>query len=63
MLTSGLVGLLIFVLVLGLVIWLALYIIDMLPLPAPFNMVAKVLVLIIALIAILDRAMPFLTIR
>jgi hypothetical protein len=50
-----LVSLLVLVLVLGLVFWLAIYIIDQLPIPAPFNVVAKCIVALIAILVILRR--------
>jgi hypothetical protein len=50
-----LVSLLVLVLVLGLVFWLVIYIIDQLPIPAPFNVVAKCIVALIAILILLRR--------
>lgn len=52
------VGLLISLLVLALVVWLVLYIIDMLPLPEPPKMIAKVIVGVVALIFVLGQFLP-----
>lgn len=45
---SALITLVIYIVVLGLVTWLLLYIIDTIPLPEPFNRVARVLVIVVA---------------
>lgn len=56
----GLVGLLVAILVVGLVAWLVVYLIDMLPLDERFRQIARVLVLVIAVLVILFRALPLL---
>ena len=50
-----LIELLIAVLIVGLLVWLALYVIDLLPLPAPFGNVAKVIVLVLAIVYIAEK--------
>ena len=45
-----LISLLVTILVVGLVVWLLLYVISILPLPAPFGQVARVVVILIAVI-------------
>lgn len=45
-----LISLLVTILVVGLIVWLLLYVIDMLPLPAPFGQIARVIVIVIAVI-------------
>ena len=45
-----LISLVITIVVLGLVVWLLLYVIDLIPLPAPFAQVAKAIVMIIAVL-------------
>jgi hypothetical protein len=44
------VSLLITILVVGLVVWLLLYLINLIPLPEPFGQVARVIVIAIAVI-------------
>ena len=47
------VSLLVTILVIGLVCWLILYVIDLLPLPPPFHQVARVVVIVIAVILLI----------
>ncbi|MDO9364660.1 MAG: hypothetical protein Q7T60_17160 [Sphingopyxis sp.] len=51
----SLVSLLVLILVGGLVVWLLFYLIDMLPMPAPFNQIAKAVVILIAILVLLER--------
>lgn len=53
-----LIHLLIFILVLGLVAWIALYIIDLVPMPPPFKQVAKAIFLVVVLLILLMQALP-----
>ena len=48
-----LISLLVTILIIGLVCWLILYVIDLLPLPAPFNQVARIIVIVIAVILLI----------
>jgi hypothetical protein len=48
--------LLVFALILILIVALAIYAIDLIPLTAPFNMFAKLIVTIIAIVLLCDRA-------
>lgn len=57
---EGLIALLIVVLVVGIVVWLALWAIAELGVPEPFNKIARVLVILIAVLIILYRALPLL---
>lgn len=57
---DGLIALLIVCIVVGIIAWLVLWLIDTLPLPAPFGQIARVLVIIIAVLIILYRALPLL---
>lgn len=57
---SALVALLIVVLVVGLIAWLVLKLIDMLPIDGNFKQIAKVLVMVIAVLIVLLRALPLL---
>lgn len=45
-----LLSLVLTILVVGLIVWLVLYIIDLIPLPAPFGQVARIVVMVVALI-------------
>ncbi|TRD03790.1 hypothetical protein FJV76_14225 [Mesorhizobium sp. WSM4303] len=57
---NGLIALLIAVIVVGIIAWLVTYIIDMLPIDGPFKQIAKVLVLLVAVLVILAKALPLL---
>lgn len=57
---EGLIALLIVVLVVGIVVWLALWAIAELGVPEPFNKIARVLVILIAALIVLYRALPLL---
>ena len=57
---ESLIALLVVVLVVGLIVWLALWAIAELGVPEPFNKVARVLVILIAILVILYRAMPLI---
>lgn len=57
---EGLISLLILCVVVGIIAWLVLWLIDTLPLPAPFGQIARVLIIIIAVLIILYRALPLL---
>jgi hypothetical protein len=45
-----LISLVLTIVVVGLVVWLLLYVIDLIPLPAPFGQVARVVVMVVAVI-------------
>lgn len=57
---EGLIALLIVILVVGIVAAVIVYCIDMLPIDARFKQIAKVLVILIAVLIILFRALPLL---
>jgi hypothetical protein len=50
---GGLINLLIYVVIVGLLVWLALYVISIIPLPAPFGQVAKVIIYVIAILIVI----------
>ncbi len=57
----GLIGFLVFALILLVVAWVIIYIIDMIPgIPAPAPMIIKLIIGIICLVALLDRGLPLL---
>jgi hypothetical protein len=57
---EALIALLITVLVVGLVAYLIIMLVDMLPIEGNFKQVARVLVMLIAVLVILARALPLL---
>ncbi len=57
---EGLIGLLIAIIVVGIVAALIMYLIDMIPIDARFKQIAKVLLLLIAVLVILAKALPLL---
>ncbi len=57
---NGLIGLLVAIIVVGIVAAIIIYLIDMLPMDGRFKQIARVLVLLIAVLVILVRALPLL---
>lgn len=57
---ESLISLLILVVVVGIVAWLVLWVLAELPLPGPLGKVARVLVIVIALLIMLAKALPML---
>jgi hypothetical protein len=57
---EGLVGLLVLILIVGIVTYLVLLLVDMLPMEGGFKQVAKVLIILIAVLIVLFRALPLL---
>jgi len=57
---EGLISLLIVIIVVGIVAGLVIWLIDMLPMDTRFKQIARVLVLLIAVLIILVRALPML---
>ncbi len=50
---AALISAVIYLVVVGLIIWLLLYLIDVIPLPEPFHKVARVLVIAFAVIIVI----------
>jgi hypothetical protein len=48
---SALISALIYLLVIGVVAWLAIYILSVIPMPDPFGRVARVVIIVIACLA------------
>lgn len=59
---SGLIGLLVVVIVVGIVAWLIIYCLDLLPMDARFKSIARVLIFVIAILVILFHALPLLSV-
>lgn len=57
---EGLIGLLVVLIVVGIIAALIIYLIDMLPIDVRFKQIARVLVILIAVLVILMRALPLL---
>jgi hypothetical protein len=57
---EALISLLIVVLVVGLVAWIIIYCVELLPLEANFKQIARAIILVIAVLVILLRALPLL---
>lgn len=57
---EGLIALLVVILVVGIVAWLVVWLIDMLPIDGRFKQIARVIVMVIAILLILLRALPLL---
>jgi hypothetical protein len=57
---EGLIGLLIAIIVVGIVAALIMWLIDLIPIDGRFKQIAKVLLLLIAVLIILAKALPLL---
>ncbi|MBP0582666.1 hypothetical protein J8I29_25300 [Labrys sp. LIt4] len=57
---SGVISLLIGIVVIGLVCWLLMYVIDRLPMEGRFKQILRVLIILIAVLAILQRVVVLL---
>jgi hypothetical protein len=56
---GSLVMLVVYLIVIGLVIWLLTYLIDAIPLPEPFNRVARVAILVIGVLIVIVLLLQF----
>lgn len=50
---QSLIYLIVYLIVIGLVFWLLTYLIDMVPLPEPFNRVAKIALMVVAVLIVI----------
>jgi hypothetical protein len=55
-----LIGFVVFVVILAIVVWALVYILGLLPVPEPFNRIAMVVIMLVALLVLLNRALPLL---
>jgi len=56
MITLGtLVSVVIFFLIVGLVVWLLLWLIDYVPVPQPFDRVARIVVVVLAVLLVISK--------
>jgi hypothetical protein len=51
---GGLISLLIYIIVVGIILWLALYIINTIPMPAPFQQGARVVIIVIGCLILIS---------
>lgn len=56
---ESLVYLVIYLIVIGIVIWLLTYLIDAIPLPEPFNRVARIAILVIGVLIVIVLLLQF----
>lgn len=56
----SLITLLIYILVIGIVLWLALYVIQQIPLPPPFAQVARVVIIVIGCLILILLLLNFI---
>ena len=57
---SALIGLIVLVVIVGIVCFLVNLLIDMLPMDGRFKQIAKVLIILVAVLIVLMRALPLL---
>ena len=57
---ESLIALLVVILIVGIIAWLVVWLIDTLPIDANFKQIARVLVMVIAVLIILMRALPLI---
>lgn len=60
---SGLIGLLIYIIVVGIVAYLIKMLIDMLPIDGRFKQIAGILVMLVAVLLILREALPLIGVQ
>jgi len=57
---EGLIGLIVLLIVVGIVCWIVLRLIDMLPMEGSFKQIAQALVILVAVLVVLYRALPLI---
>lgn len=50
---GALIHLVIYLIVIGIIVWLLLYLIDAIPLPEPFNRVARVCIIVLSVLIVI----------
>ena len=56
---ASLVYLVVYMIVIGIVLWLLTYLIDVIPLPEPFNRVARVCIVVIGVLIVIVLLLQF----
>jgi heme A synthase len=57
---GALIHLVIYIIIIGLIVWLLLWLIDTIPLPEPFNRVARVCIIVIAVLVVILALLNFI---
>lgn len=57
---AGLIDLLILCVVVAIVVWLLLYLLSLIPVQEPFSQIARILIVLVGVLIILNRALPLL---
>jgi hypothetical protein len=57
---AALIYLVIYIIVIGIVVWLLLYLIDVIPLPPPFHQVARIGIIVIAVLIVILLLLNFI---
>ena len=57
---TALIHLVIFIVVVGLIVWLLLYLIDVIPLPEPFHRVARIAIIVVGILILILLLLQFL---
>ena len=57
---EGLISLIVLLIVVGIVCWIVLRLVDMLPMEANFKQIAQALVILVAVLIVLFRALPLI---
>ena len=56
---TSLIYLVIYLIVIGVIFWLLLYLIDAIPLPEPFNRVARVIIIVVSVLIVILLLLQF----
>jgi hypothetical protein len=56
---TGLILLVVYIVVIGLIVWLLNYLVDAVPLAPPFNRVAKVVIIVVAVLIVIMLLLNF----
>ena len=56
---GALISLVIYLIVVGLILWLLLYLVQTIPLPAPFNQVARVVIMVLGVLILIVLLLQF----
>lgn len=57
---TALVHLVIYLVVIGIIVWLLLYLIDVIPLPEPFNRVARICIIVLSVLIVILLLLQFI---
>ena len=57
---AALIHLVIYMIVVGIIVWLLLFLIDSIPLPEPFNRVARVCIIVVSVLIVILLLLQFI---